>query len=203
LLPRETISCLLPPQQSNFAGSMKLEDVPMKVSISAITLAAALAIGLASPGSAHQEVAGNLKIGHPWIRAAAAGAPSTYACIIEIENDDDEPETLLGATVDGAGTGVLYQIIEKDGKFSSKIVEHGLLIKPHGSVELPPDKYQFKFGKITKALTEDSMVDGALAFEKWGILFNVPIHFMVEQDDTAPVEDAAPGQDSMHGDHAM
>ena len=175
----------------------------MKVSISAITLAAALAIGLASPGSAHQEVAGNLKIGHPWIRAAAAGAPSTYACIIEIENDDDEPETLLGATVDGAGTGVLYQIIEKDGKFSSKIVEHGLLIKPHGSVELPPDKYQFKFGKITKALTEDSMVDGALAFEKWGILFNVPIHFMVEQDDTAPVEDAAPGQDSMHGDHAM
>jgi copper(I)-binding protein len=178
---------------------MKLEDVPMKVSISAITLAAALAMGLASPGSAHQEVAGKLKIGHPWIREAAVGTPSTYACIIEIENDGDEPETLLGATVDGAGTGVLYQIIEKDGHFSSKIAEHGLLIKPHGSIELPPDKYQFKFGKITKALIADSMVEGTLVFEK---LHAVPIHFMVEQDDTAPKEDAAPAQDSMHGDHA-
>src|ERR1700730_7947253 len=114
----------------------------MKVSISAITLAAALAIGLASPGSAHQEAAGKLKIGHPWIRASAAGAPGTYACIIETENDGDEPETLLGATVDGAGTGVLYQISEKDGKFSSTIVEHGLLIKPHCSIELPPAIYQ-------------------------------------------------------------
>jgi copper(I)-binding protein len=173
---------------------MKLEEVPMKASISAVSLAAALAIGLASPGTAHQETAGDLKIGHPWIRAAAAGAPGTYACIIEIENDGDEPETLLGATVDGAGTGVLYQIIEKDGKFSSKIVDHGLLIKPHGSIELPPTAYQFKFGKITRALTEDSMVDGTLEFEKWGILLNVPIHFMVEQDDTAPKEDAAPAQ---------
>lgn len=105
---------------------------------------------------------------------------------------------LLGATVDGAGTGVLYQIIEKDGKFSSKIVEHGLLIKPHGSIELPPDKYQFKFGKTTKALVEDLTVEGTLVFEK---LHSVPIHFMVEQDDTAPKEEAAPAQDAMHGDH--
>ena len=54
----------------------------MKISISALALAAALAIGLASPGSAHQEVAGNLKIGHPWICETAAGAPNTYVCII-------------------------------------------------------------------------------------------------------------------------
>ena len=161
----------------------------MKISISAITLTAALAIGLVSPGSAHQETAGKLKIGHPWIREATAGAPGTYACIIEIENDGDEPETLLGATVDGAGTGVLYQIIEKDGHFSSKIAAQGLLIKPHGSVELPPTTYQFKFGKITMALIADSMVDGTLVFEK---LHSVPIHFMVEQDDTAPKEDAVP-----------
>jgi copper(I)-binding protein len=168
----------------------------MKVSFSVIALAAGLAIGLASPGSAHQETAGNLKIGHPWIREAAAGAPSTYACIIEIKNDGDEPETLLGATVDGAGTGVLYQIIEKDGKFSSKPVEHGLLIKPHGSIELSPATYQFKFGKVTKDLAEDSMIDGTLVFEK---LHSVPIHFMVESDDTAPKEEPAPAQ----GGHPM
>lgn len=161
----------------------------MKVSFSLCALAAALTVGLYTPVSAHQETAGNLKIGHPWVRQAAAGAPSTYACIIEIRNEGDEPETLLGATINGAGTGILYRIIEKDGKFSSKIVERGLLIKPHASIELSPTTYQFRFGKITKALTEDPMVDGTLIFEK---LHSVPIHFMVEPDDTAPKEDAAP-----------
>jgi hypothetical protein len=65
VLPGETISCLLRPRQSNTAGSMKLEEVPVKISISVIALAAVLAIGLASPGSAHEETAGKLKIGHP------------------------------------------------------------------------------------------------------------------------------------------
>ena len=51
--------------------------------------------------------------------------------------------------------------------------------------------YQLKFGKITKALSEDTMVDGTLVFEKW---HSVPIQFMVEQDDTAPKEEAAPVQ---------
>jgi copper(I)-binding protein len=170
----------------------------MRARLLLIALAAALVTGLASSASAHQEVAGNLKIGHPWIRQAEAGAPSTYACIIEIKNDGDEPETLLGATVDGAGTGVLYQIMEKDGKFSSKPVEHGLLIKPHGSIELSPSTYQFRFKNITKALTEDSMVDGTLVFEK---LQSVPIHFMVEPDDTAPKEDADHDHAHDHDDH--
>ncbi len=60
--------------------------------------------------------------------------------------------------------------------------------------------YQFKFGTITKALSEDTMVNGTLIFEK---LHSVPIQFMVEQDDTAPKEEAAPVQDSTHRDHAM
>ncbi|HUI19519.1 MAG TPA: copper chaperone PCu(A)C [Methylocella sp.] len=158
----------------------------MKVSYRTLALAGALAFALATPGSAHQEVAGQLKIGHPWVREAAAGAPGTYSCIIEIDNEGDEPETLLGATIDGAGPGTIYQIIEKDGKFSSKPVEHGLVIQAHGHIELAPDTYQIRFGKVTKALVADSMVDGTLVFEK---LHSVPVHFMVEQDDTAPKEE--------------
>jgi periplasmic copper chaperone A len=167
---------------------MELEDIPMKVPVSALALAAALALGLAAPLLAHQEVAGNLKMGHPWVREARAGAPGTYACVIEIKNDGDEPETLLGATIDGAGTGVIYQIIEKDGKFSSKPVQGGLFIKQHGFIELTPATYQIRFGKITKDLNEDTMVDGTLVFEK---LRAVPVHFAVEQDDTAPNEEPA------------
>jgi periplasmic copper chaperone A len=154
----------------------------MKNSVFAFAFAGALALGLASPLSAHQEVAGNLKMGHPWVREAKAGDAGTYSCVIEIKNE--------GATIDGAGKGVLYQIIEKDGKFTSKPVEHGLLIKPHGSIELTPATYQFRFGKITKDLIEDSMIDGTLIFEKLG---SVPVHFMVEEDDTAPKEEPAPG----------
>jgi copper(I)-binding protein len=55
-------------------------------------------------------VVGRLKIGHPWVREAAEGALGTYSCIIEIQNDGDEPERLLGATIEGAGTGVLYKL---------------------------------------------------------------------------------------------
>jgi len=131
-------------------------------------------------------VVGKLKIGHPWVREAAQGAPGTYSCIIEIQNDGDEPERLLGATIEGAGTGVLYKVTEKDGHFTSRPFSEGVVIKPHGSVELSPTAYQFRFGKITKALIADTMVNGTLEFEK---LHSVPVEFMVEEDDTAPKED--------------
>ena len=177
----------------------------MKVSFSRFALAAGLAIALTVPGFAHEEVVGKLKIDHPWIRAAAKGTHSTYGSVFEIKNDGDEPETLLGATVDGAGTGVLYQIIEKDGHFSSKAVEHGLLIKPHSSIELHPTTYQFRFTKITKPLTKDSVANGTLVFER---LHSVPVHFMVEPDTVGPTESEAPekgvvpAKGAGHGDQA-
>jgi copper(I)-binding protein len=174
---------------------MKREEVPMKVWLSIFALAAALAIGTSSPGSAHQVIVGKLKIAHPWVREAAEGAPGTYSCIIQIQNDGDEPERLLGATIEGAGTGVLYKLTENNGHFTSRPFEEGLVIKPHGSIELPPTAYQFKFGKITKALEADTMVNGTLVFEK---LHSVPVEFMVEQDETAPKEDPTPAEDGKH-----
>jgi copper(I)-binding protein len=171
----------------------------MKVGLSLFALAAVLEIGISSPGLAHQVSVGKLKVGHPWVREAAEGAPGTYSCIIEIQNDGDEPERLLGATIDGAGTGVLYKLTENNGHFTSRPFEEGLVIKPHGSIELPPTAYQFKFGKITKALVADTMVNGTLVFEK---LHSVPIEFMVEQDDTAPKEDAALAEDGKHWQNA-
>ncbi|WP_051953043.1 copper chaperone PCu(A)C [Methylocapsa aurea] len=167
----------------------------MKVSVSPIMVSLALAIGLCAPAWAHQESAGKLKIAHPWVRASAEGAPETYACIIEISNESDEPETLLSATIEGAGKGVLYELTEANGHFTSKPLEQGLVIKPHGKIELTPTTYQFKFGKVTKALKEDTEVLGTLVFEK---LHSVPIHFMVESDDTAPKEDA----DASKEDHS-
>ena len=65
----------------------------------------------------------------------------------------------------------------------------------HGSIELPPTAYQFKFGKITKAIVADTMVNGTLVFEK---LHSVPIEFMVEEDDTAPKEDPTLAEDGKH-----
>jgi copper(I)-binding protein len=144
----------------------------MKVGLSIFALAAVLAIGVSTPVSAHQVVVGKLKIAHPWVREAAEGARGTYSCIIEIQNDGDEPDRLLGATIEGAGTGVLYKLTENNGHFTSRPFEEGLVIKPHGSIELPPTAYQFKFGKITKALVADTMVNGTLVFEK---LHSVPV----------------------------
>ena len=102
----------------------------MKVGLSLFALAAVLEIGISSPGLSHQMYVGKLKVGHPWVREAAEGAPGTYSCIIEIQNDGDEPERLLGATIDGAGTGVLYKLTENNGHFTSRPFEEGLVIKP-------------------------------------------------------------------------
>ena len=52
----------------------------MKVWLTILALNAAVAISVSSPGSAHQVVVGKLKIGHPWVRKAAEGAPGTYSC---------------------------------------------------------------------------------------------------------------------------
>src|SRR3984893_16674569 len=166
-----------------------MEDRLMKITIAMFVATSALAIGLVTPTLAHQETAGKLAIGPPWVRATPAGAPGTYACIIEIKNNGEEPETLLGASVEGAGKGVIYQIVEQDGKFSSKPVEHGLVIPPHGSIELSPTTYQIRFGEVSKALIEDSSVSGTHELEKRK---PVPVHFMVEPDDTAPKEEPLP-----------
>ncbi len=163
----------------------------MRLWIAVCAAAIVFAFGQGMSASAHMETAGKLKIGHPWVRATPAGGASTYACIIEISNEGDEPETLLGASIEGAGKGAIWQIIEKDGKFTSKPVEHGLVIPPHGSLELSPETYQIRFGKVTKTLSEDTMVEGTLEFEK---LKSVKINFAVEPDDTAPKEEVTPGQ---------
>jgi copper(I)-binding protein len=157
----------------------------MRISFAPAVLLA-LIVGLPSAAPAHEEVFGKIRIGHPWVRAAAGGAPGTYGCIIEIKNEGDVPERLLGATLEGIGPGTIYEIIEKDGKFTSRKVEGGLAIKPHGSVELTPTTYQIRFGKVGTALEEGSMTEGTLVFEK---LRSVPISFMVESDDTAPKEE--------------
>jgi periplasmic copper chaperone A len=167
----------------------ELEKASMKIWIAVFAAAFGFAIGHVTPASAHMETAGKLKIGHPWVRATPAGGASTYACIIEIKNEGDEPETLLGASVEGAGKGVIWQIIQKDGKFTSKPVEHGLVIPAHGSLELSPETYQIRFGKVAKALVEDTTVAGTLEFEK---LKSAKINFAVEADDTAPKEEPAP-----------
>ena len=110
---------------------------------------------------------GKLKIGHPWVREAAEGAPGTYSCIIEIQNDGDEPERLLGATIEGAGPGVLYKLTENNGHFTSRPFEDGLVIKPHGSIELPPTEYQFRIRqdhkgvRTLRTITESSSADRA------------------------------------------
>ena len=132
---------------------MKREEMSMKVCLAIFALAVVLTIGVPSPGSAHQVVVGKLKIGHPWVREAAEGALGTYSCIIEIQNDGDEPERLLGATIEGAGTGVLYKLTENNGHFTSRPFEDGLVIKPHGSIELPPTEYQFRFWQDHKGFS--------------------------------------------------
>ena len=77
----------------------------MKISISAFALAVAILLGLAASGSAHQEVVGNLKIGHPWVREAPTGASGTYASIIGGVNP-----FVLGSALRSRGFRPFYRV---------------------------------------------------------------------------------------------
>jgi len=162
----------------------------MKASLIQFAVMAAT-LAMASVGLAHEEVADKLKIEHPWVRAASSGARSTIGGVFEIKNDGDEPETLLSATVEGAGSGVLCQIVGTGEHTSLKPLHGGLVIKPHASLDLSSNTYQFQFSKITRALVRDATVNGTLVFEK---LHSVPVHFVVEPGDAAPKVEVAPRQ---------
>jgi periplasmic copper chaperone A len=140
-----------------------------------VLIAAAMALGLAGSGQAHQIKTKTLSILHPWVHAAEAGTSSTDGFVV-IKNISREPERLLGAALDGAGEAVLSQLSPGTPGGACKLTK-GLEIAPGAALELKPGKAGLLFGKVGKTLMQDLYVDGVLHFAKAG---DVKIEFFIE-----------------------
>ena len=169
-----------------------------KIVVAAI-LVASVCCATRDVARAHEHIVGKLKIEHCWVRAAEAGSTFTTAYAIEIVNDGDTADRLIGGSLEKAGTGILRGIVEVNGKKEMRPVDTGLTINPHSSIELVPGQKQIFFDGLKSELKEGEHARGTLVFEKAG---TVPVEFMVEPSAAASDDDLpAPKMNHQMHDH--
>ena len=135
--------------------------------------------------SAHEILAGTLKIEHPWVAAAEADRSTSTGYVIEIENTGSEPERLLGATLDGADPGRIEARAESGAGFQP--LAEGVIIPAGGRIEMDPSRTQVVFRGLKRPLIEGKVAAGALRFQHAG---TVPVTFHIESRELLGSESA-------------
>jgi hypothetical protein len=149
--------------------------------------------GFASAGQAHEFTAGDIMIGHPWVKAPPAGA-KTAGGYAKLMNHGTEPDKLIGASVEAAEKVEVHEMSMENNVMKMGEVKGGLDIKPGETVELKPGSYHFMMIGLKEPLKEGKMVKGTLVFEKAG---TVDVEFKVEAMGAKEATGAT--EDHMHG----
>ena len=164
---------------------MRFTTTPIPATLGLIALLAATA------ASAADFTAGALKIGQPWSRATPNGA-QVAGGYLAVTNTGTEPDTLTGASIEGAGRAELHSMSMEGGVMKMAPVEGGLVIKPGETVTLKPGGYHLMFLDLKGPLKKGQTVKGTVTFAKAG---SVPVAFTVES-----IAAKAPGAAEMdHG----
>ena len=143
-------------------------------------LGLALAAGLATSALAHHagEVveAGDLHVGHGWTYevAAMAHAVDVY---LTIENEGEEPDRLIGASVDFASKIEIQAPVVEDGVLKTATVE-AVEIAPGQTLTFQPGGVHLVLQSVQKAFDHGEHFDLALTFEKAG---TVEVEIEVEE----------------------
>ena len=143
-------------------------------------LVTALAASLFAAGAqAHEYHVGQLDIGHPWTRATAKGQPSAVG-FLTIENQGDQPDTLLSATSPAAADTQIHSMTMEEGVMKMRPAEGGVPLPPGELVKLQPNglhlmliglKEPFKEGQripLTLTFAHAGQVQVELAVDKAG-----------------------------------
>jgi len=139
-------------------------------------LASALLIFTAAGAFAHEFKIGAIEIIHPWSRATPGGAKVAAGYLV-IKNEGAEPDRLVGATAEVAGSALLHEMAMTDGVMTMRLVTGGIVIPAHGEVALKPGSYHLMLEDLKQPLKEGESFKGTLTFEKAG---TVDVHFLVE-----------------------
>lgn len=139
-------------------------------------LAAFAATAWASLAAAHDYVAGDLVIGHPWTRATPPGA-GVAAGYATIRNDGETADVLIGGAFAVAERVEIHEMAVVDDVMRMRELAEGIVIAPGESVELRPGGLHMMFMGLGAQLKEGETVEGVMAFERAG---RVPVVFKVE-----------------------
>ena len=166
--------------------------------LAALFLASAL-VTLAAPGAfAHEFKIGAIEIVHPWSRATPGGAKVAIGYLV-IKNDGAEPDRLVSATAEVAGSVALHEMAMNNGVMTMRPVTGGVVIPAHGEIALKPGSYHLMLEDLKQPLKEGESFKGTLTFEKAG---TVAVEFLIESDGgEGSRRRRQNGSDEEHGPH--
>ncbi|MGO9674212.1 MAG: copper chaperone PCu(A)C [Methylocella sp.] len=130
-------------------------------------LASSLLIFTAPGAFAHEFKLGALEIVHPWSRATAGGAKVAIGYLV-IKNAGAEPDRLVSATAEVAGSVDLHEMATVNGVATMRPVTGGIVIPAHGEVALKPGSYHLMLEDLKQPLKKGDSFKGTLTFEKAG-----------------------------------
>lgn len=158
-------------------------------SCASLVLGAALLL-IASPGLAHEYVAGQLKIVHPFAAASPPGATTGALYIKRIDNSSTQDDRLLSVD-SSAGTKIQIHSMETTSQGVMKMREVGsLLVKAGAATELGPKSgFHLMLVNLSQALKSGDKISATLNFERAGA---VSVVFVVE---------GAPAPSHQHATH--
>ena len=133
------------------------------------------ALALCAPASAHQYKAGDLTIGHPWSRPAAAGMNG--AGYLTVTNAGKLPDTLIAVETAAAGKVDIHEGSMKGGIMRMGRMTHGLAIPGGRSVALAPGGNHLMLLKLKQPLKVGDKVPATLVFRRAG---RVAVSFSVQ-----------------------
>jgi hypothetical protein len=129
------------------------------------SLLAAAAVLVALPAAAHDYTAGDIHIGHPWTRAAAAGANG--AAFMRLTNGGAQPDRLIAAASPVARVVELHTHI-REGEVMRMRPVPDIPVPAGQTVELRPGGLHVMLIGLTAPLQQGSRVPLMLRFERAG-----------------------------------
>lgn len=129
------------------------------------TLLAAVAALPALPAAAHDYAAGDLRIGHPWTRAA--GANGNGAGFMSLRNAGAQPDRLLSAASPIARVAELHTHI-REGEVMRMRPVNDIPVPAGQTVELRPGGLHIMLIGLNAPLVQGARVPLTLRFERAG-----------------------------------
>lgn len=142
------------------------------------------ALAIASPAAAHQYKAGDLAIGHPWSRPAAAGMNA--AGYLTVTNSGSKPDVLLKVETAAAEKVEIHQGSMAGGVMSMKALPNGMPIPAGGTATFAPKGNHLMIIRLKVAQKDGDKVPATLVFQRAG---RVDVEFAVQATPPAPMPD--------------
>lgn len=170
-------------------------STPMGCRHRAFALATILASAVAwsSGVAAHDFSVGDVQVMHPWAAPPPPGAPSV-AGYLEVRNDGDTADRLLGATAAFAERVELHESRVEDDVVSMRPLGDGIALPPGQTVRLAPGGMHLMFVR-PEPLGEGDRRSATLQFERAGSL---TVEFVVERPEASEAAPAAAPMDHSH-----